>query len=111
MRTVLKYAVPEGELPMEFKHTVPDQPQLVHFEHDAEGHLSVWAEVETDSPPTEYSLFLARTGDAIPNNMLWLRSCVSGDDALHLYLVISPEAMAGLDIEMVPQTAEGSTSH
>lgn len=94
MRTVYKYPVPEGQAPFQFEHEVPDSPQLVHFGPDPKGVLCVWAEVDTDNAPTKYKLMIAGTGQEIPDNAIWLRSCVEGDFVWHLYLMIPEQAMA-----------------
>lgn len=68
MRTIFKYALGSG--PIELS----EGAEVVHFDRDGDGVLSIWCLVDTEKPVEKKTFVVLGTGHAVENNLWYLKS-------------------------------------
>lgn len=81
MRTVYKYII---KITDEQVISLP-LVQLLHVGLDPSGFPCVWAEVETEMPSSDVTIFVVGTGHPVPDGAWHVGSFVQGGFVWHIY--------------------------
>lgn len=82
MRTIWKFPIPISD---RFELVVPDGYSVVHVGPDPQGHLSFWADVDTDATRSSYVFSVVGTGNPAPKNGFHAGSFVDWPFVWHLF--------------------------
>lgn len=83
MKTVYKYVVETGRYEVNLQ--VPGYRKPLHVGLDPAGVPSLWMEVDTNSVPVPFTIYIVGTGQEVPQGKQYIGSFVEGPYVWHVY--------------------------